>query len=128
VLLAVGLGALVAATSPLLAVLFTSDEAVRAALVPGILVLAASLPIGAVVFVLDGVLIGAGDAIYLAWTGILNLAVYLPLLWLAAGLATDAVTAVVGIQLAFCVGYLTARGVTLGLRARGTRWMVTGAA
>lgn len=122
------LGSLLAAASPVLGNLFTSDARIAAAIGAGVLVIAASLPIGAVVFVLDGILIGAGDGRYLAWTGVLNLVVYLPLLGLAADLASDDVAAVVGIQLAFCVGYLAARCVTLSLRARGTRWMRVGAA
>ena len=120
------LGVLLAATSPVIGALFTADPAVRAAIAPGALVLAVSQPLGAVVFVLDGVLIGAGDARYLAWTGVVNLAVFLPLLALAS-LARPGAPAVVAIQLAFCVGYLAARCVTLSLRARGTRWIVTGA-
>ena len=113
------LGALLAAASPVLGAVFTSDEDVRTAIQPALLVLAASLPLAAVVFVLDGILIGAGDGRYLAVTGILNLAVYLPLLWVGAA----APAPVVGIQAAFCVGYIAARCVTLALRARGTRWM-----
>lgn len=123
----VGLGVVIAATSPVLPRVFTSDAAIAGAVGAGLLVLAVSMPIGAVVFILDGVLIGAGDGRYLAWTGVLNLAVYLPLLWWVAGLAGDDVAAVVGIQLAFCVGYLSARAVTLSVRARGTRWMRVGA-
>jgi putative MATE family efflux protein len=115
----VGLGALLAASSPVIGRVFTSDDEAG---------VATSLPIGAVVFVLDGILIGAGDGRYLAWTGVINLVVYLPLLWVATRLATDVIGAVVGIQLAFCVGYLAARAVTLSLRARGTRWMRVGAA
>lgn len=121
-----GLAAVLAAASPVLGRVFTSDPAILAAIPAGLLVLAASLPIAAVVFVLDGVLIGAGDSRYLAWTGLLNLAAYLPLLWWASH-ATDGVAAVAAIQAAFCIGYITARGVTLGLRARGERWMVVGA-
>ncbi len=123
----VGVGLLLAGASPVLGSVFTSDAAIAGAIGAGALVIAASLPIGAVVFVLDGILIGAGDGRYLAATGVLNLAVYLPLLGLAAQLAADELGAVVGIQLAFCVGYLAARAVTLSLRARGTRWMRVGA-
>ncbi len=43
------------------------------------MVLGLSAPLGGLVFVLDGVLIGAGDARYLAWTGLVNLAVFVPL-------------------------------------------------
>jgi Na+-driven multidrug efflux pump len=105
--------------------LFSSDRGVQSAVAAGALVLAVAQPLGAVVFVLDGVLIGAGDARYLAWTGVVNLAVFVPLLALAA-LARPGAPAVVAIQLAFCIGYLAARCVTLSLRARGTRWIVTG--
>lgn len=122
----IALGVLLAAVSPVLGRVFTTDEAILMAIPGGLLVLAASLPLAAVVFVLDGVLIGAGDARYLAWTGILNLAVYLPLLWWAAQ-APDGPAAVAAIQAAFCVGYIAARCVTLALRARGDGWMVTGA-
>jgi putative MATE family efflux protein len=122
----VAVGVPLAAASPVLGGVFTTDRAVLTAIPPGLIVLALSLPIGAVVFVLDGVLIGAGDARYLAWTGVLNLAVYLPLLWWAST-APDGPGAVAAIQAAFCIGYLAARGVTLAVRARGSAWMVTGA-
>ncbi len=117
---------LLAVLSPVFGNVFTTDPAVLAAIPSGLLVLAASLPIGAVVFVLDGVLIGAGDARYLAWTGVINLAVYLPLLWWASR-APDGTAAVTAIQAAFCLGYLAARAVTLSLRVRGSAWMVVGA-
>jgi len=90
-----------------------------------LLVMAAGIPVAGYVFVLDGVLIGAGDARYLALTGVLNLAVYLPLLWLTSGLPGTA--GVLALWAAFGLGYMGARAVTLGLRARGERWMVTGA-
>jgi Na+-driven multidrug efflux pump len=111
------LGAAVAALSPVLGGLFTGDAAIRSTLVPVLLVLALGVPIGGFVFVLDGVLIGAGDARYLALTGVVNLAVYLPLLLLAQN-AT-------GVWAAFGIGYLAARAVTLGLRARTDRWLVS---
>jgi Na+-driven multidrug efflux pump len=72
--------------------------------------------------VLDGVLIGAGDAKYLALSGLINLAAYLPLL--AIVLATGA--GIGWLWVAFGFGYIGARAVTLGLRARGTAWMVSG--
>lgn len=122
----VALGAVLAVSSPVLGHVFTSDAGIAEAISAGAWVLAASMPIGAVVFVLDGVLIGAGDGRYLAVTGVVNLAVYLPLLVLATRLASGDVGVVVAIQLAFCVGFLTARAVTLSIRARGTRWMRVG--
>ena len=72
------------ASSPLLGPLFTGDAAVRDLLVPVLLVAALGQPVAGVVFVLDGVLIGAGDGRYLAWAGLLALAVYAPVALLVA--------------------------------------------
>ena len=47
-------------------------------LVPVLLVAALGQPVAGVVFVLDGVLIGAGDGRYLAWAGLVVLVVYAP--------------------------------------------------
>ena len=115
------LGLAIAALSPVLPFVFTTDASISVALTGVLLVMAAGIPVAGYVFVLDGVLIGAGDARYLALTGIVNLAVYLPLLWLASG--TDSI---VCLWAAFGLGYIGARAVTLGLRARGSRWIVTG--
>jgi len=90
-----------------------------------LLVMAFGIPLAGYVFVLDGVLIGAGDAKYLALTGLVNLAVYLPLLWAVSGLSGTA--GIAWLWAAFGFGYIGARAVTLGLRARGDRWIVTGA-
>jgi putative MATE family efflux protein len=68
------LGVAVALLAPALGPVFTPDRDVHAALVPALLVLAAGIPLAGFVFVLDGVLIGAGDARYLAWTGVVNVA------------------------------------------------------
>ena len=122
----VALGIAFAAVSPVLGRVFTSEPDVLAILPWALLALAVAQPIAGLVFVLDGVLIGAGDARYLAWTGIVNLTCYLPLLLLTLLAATSA-AAVVTIWLAFGLGYLGARLVTLSLRARTDRWMVFGA-
>jgi Na+-driven multidrug efflux pump len=56
---------------------FTGDHAVGHALVPVLLVAALFQPAAGVVFVLDGVLIGAGDTVYLAWASLACTAVFL---------------------------------------------------
>ena len=66
----VGTGVALAAASPFLGPLFTGDARVHDLLVPVLLVAAAGQPVAGVVFVLDGVLIGAGDGTYLAWAGL----------------------------------------------------------
>lgn len=116
-----GLG--LAALSPVLGVLFTDDPAVRDALTPVLLVAAAGQPICGVVFVLDGVLIGAGDGRYLAIGGLATLVAYLPLLALAVVLGGG----LVWIWVVFSGVFMGARFVVLTLRARGTRWLITGA-
>jgi putative MATE family efflux protein len=119
-------GVLLAAAAPFAGALFTSDAGVQSLLASALLVLAAGQPIAGYVFVLDGVLIGAGDARYLAIAGVVNLAVYLPML-LAVPLWGPGGAAAVGwVWVAFSLGYMLARAMTLGLRARTDRWMVLG--
>jgi putative MATE family efflux protein len=101
--------------------LFTPDPAVVDQIGRVLPVLAALTVVSAVVFVLDGVLIGAGDARYLALASGVNLLTYLPLAlavaWTGAGLGW--------LWIAYG-GLALSRLVTLGLRARGTRWMRLG--
>ncbi|MCU1529983.1 MAG: family efflux transporter [Frondihabitans sp.] len=120
------LGILLAAASGVIAPVFTSDPGVRALVQPLLLTMALGIPVASFVFVLDGVLLGAGDARYLALTGLINVAVYLPLL--ALSLTAHGRGAAVALWFAFGLGYIGARAVTLGLRAFGSRWIVTGAA
>ncbi len=113
-------GAVLAAASPLVVMAFTADDEVQHVLLPVLLVIAVIQPISGVVFVLDGLLIGAGDGRYLAWAGVVTLVVYTPIAlllsqwgftWLWAAYAA----------------FMLARLVTLGLRERSDRWMVLGA-
>jgi len=102
--------------------LFSPDPAVLAQTGRLLPLLAALTVVSAVVFVLDGVLIGAGDARYLALASLINLATYLPLAVAVAltGAGLPWLWAAYG-------GLALSRLVTLGLRARGTRWMRLGA-
>jgi putative MATE family efflux protein len=119
------IGALLVALSPVFGWVFTSDPSVLALLPIPLAILGVTTPLGGYVFVLDGVLIGAGDARYLALTGFANLAVFVPCAWAAVVFGGSA--ALAWLTLAFALGYLGARALTLGLRARGSRWMVVGA-
>lgn len=119
-------GVLLAAAAPWAGLLFTSDGDVQAALTLALWVLAAGQPLAGYVFVLDGVLIGAGDVRYLAIAGVANLVVYLPLLLVVAGSAATGAAGLLWLWAAFSLGYMAARAVTLGLRARTDRWMVLG--
>ena len=116
------LGVLVAAGRPLFIPLFTSDPAVREALLPALLVVAVSEPVCGAVFVLDGVLMGAGDGPYLAWAMVGTLAVFVP-----TALAVPALGgALTSLWWAMTLFMLT-RLVFLWARTRSGRWIVTGA-
>jgi putative MATE family efflux protein len=123
VVVGVVLGVLLAAASPLLGPLFTPDDAVHDLLVPVLVVAALAQPLAGVVFVLDGVLIGAGDGRYLAWGGIWTVIAYAPVLALAVVLGAG----LVWIWVAFTVVFMGARAVVLVRRARSEAWLVTGA-
>jgi len=124
----VATGLLLAAVAPWAGALFTSDQQVQSVLAVALWILAAGQPIAGYVFVLDGVLIGAGDAKYLALAGLVNLAVYAPLLAAVAISGAGGAAGLGWLWAAFAVGYMAARAVTLGVRARSDRWMVLGSA
>ncbi|MFF5635323.1 MATE family efflux transporter [Streptomyces sp. NPDC012825] len=116
------LGVLLVAARPLFVPLFTGDTAVQDTLFPALLVVAVSQPIAGVVFVLDGVLMGAGDGPYLAWAMLLTLVVFAPVALLVPALG-GGLTAVWWAMTLM----MTVRMLTLWLRARSGRWIVTGA-
>ena len=116
-------GAVIAALSGVIGLVFTGDADVAAFIRPALLVLALSQPLGAFVFVLDGVLMGANDARYLAFAGGLNLVPFLPVLALLAWLAPSGPSALAWLAAAYYGVYMLARGITLGVRIRGTAWM-----
>ncbi|WP_314426377.1 MATE family efflux transporter [uncultured Microbacterium sp.] len=120
-------GALIAALSGVLGIVFTGDPSIAALVQPALLVLAVAQPIAGVVFVLDGVLMGAGDARYLAIAGAVNLVPFLPALWIIAATGVDASAGLVWLALAFFGVYLLARLGTLGWRVRSGRWVTAGA-
>lgn len=121
------LGALTLVTSQLLPPLFTPGAAVQAAIAAALVVAALAQPIAGWVFVLDGVLIGAGDGRYLAVAGVLTLLAYVPLAALVLVLAPGGAAGLVWLWAAFGGGFMAARAVTLGVRARGDAWLVPGA-
>ncbi len=116
-------GGLIAALSGVLGLLFTGDAAVAALIQPALLVLAAAQPVCGVVFVLDGVLMGAGDARYLAIAGAANLVVFVPALVAVALTAVSGPAGLAWLSTAFFGVYMLARLATLGWRVRGAAWM-----
>ncbi|MEY6564108.1 MATE family efflux transporter [Streptomyces albidoflavus] len=116
------LGVLVIVSRPLFIPLFTSDGAVKDAAFPALVVVALCQPLSGVVYVLDGVLMGAGDGPYLAWAMLLTLAIFTPFALLIPSWG-GGLTAVWGAMTLM----MATRAVTLGLRTRSGRWLVTGA-
>ncbi|MEU1315268.1 MATE family efflux transporter [Streptomyces tibetensis] len=116
------LGVLVVLARPAFLPLFTSDPAVKDMALPALIIVALSQPISGIVFVLDGVLMGAGDGPYLAWAMLLTLAVFTPaaLLVPVLGGGLTALWATMTLM-------MTVRMLTLWLRTRSGRWIVTGA-
>jgi putative MATE family efflux protein len=114
-------GGVIGALSGVLGALFTGDAAASALIQPALIVLAVAQPVCAIVFVLDGVLIGAGDGRYLALAGLINLVVYAPALVLVALYGTGAV-GLAWLAVAFFGVYMLARLGTLGWRVRGAAW------
>ena len=75
-----------------------------------------------IVFILDGVLMGAGDGPYLAGAMVVTLAVFAPVALLVPGLGGGLTALWAAMTL-----MMTVRMITLGLRTRSGRWIVTGA-
>lgn len=117
----VALTLLVLALAPLLPWLFSDDPQVRSLMTAALVVAALLQPVAGVVFVLDGVLIGAGDNRYLALAGLLTL--------VAFAVAVAAVVLLDGglTALWWAIGaFMAARLAVLVHRARGDHWLVLG--
>lgn len=115
-------GALIAAFSGAIGLVFTGSAALAALILPALLVLALAQPVAGVVFVLDGVLIGAGDAAYLALAGVVNLVIFLPALLIVSVTGVTGAGGLAWLAASFFGVYLLARLLTLTWRVRGTAW------
>ena len=123
VLVGIGFGVVLLLARPLIVPLFTSDPAVRDLATQVLVIVALMQPINAAVFVLDGVLIGASDSRYLAVAmAVAGIGVFLPLALLV--LVADG-----GLLMLWgaLVALMLARLIGLGVRFRGSAWLVPGA-
>jgi len=123
VLIGVVFGLVVVALRGVLPHLFSNDRAVIALGSFLLWYVAALQPLNAVVFVLDGVLIGAGDLAYLAWAMLGAVSVFAAAagVVLAGGLGIGWLWTAIGV-------FMAARFAGLYPRYRTGRWAVTGAA
>jgi len=123
-----GIGLVLVALHRVLPPLFTGDEPVRTALAAALVVVGLGQAVAGYVFVLDGVLIGAGDGRWLAWGQLVSLLGYLPLVLAlrARGPSDSPALDIVLLWLGF-TAWMGLRAAVLGWRAREDAWMVTGA-
>jgi Na+-driven multidrug efflux pump len=119
----VGFAVVLGALAWVLPAAFTPDASVRDQALVAWPWLVAMLPLGGVVFALDGVLIGAGDVRFLRnLTLIAALGFFLPLTWLAHALGLG----LPGVWAALST-FMVVRLLGLLWRVRGSGWAVAGA-
>jgi putative MATE family efflux protein len=117
-------GALLLAVAGVLPQLFTDDPAVIERARAIWTMLALMQPAAAVVFGLDGILIGAGDTRYLAASTLLaGFGVYVPIALLALALGWGVTGVWAGL-----LALIGVRLITLGWRFAGSSWAITGPA
>jgi len=120
--LGVGLGALLLVARPWLPEWFSDDPQVIAIMSGALLVLAVLQPMSGVLFAIDGVLIGAGDTVWLAWAQVVVFAAFLPAAWLVLQFNLG----VTGLW--WALGwFLLLRTALVVWRVRGSAWIVLGA-
>jgi len=108
--------------SSVLPALFTDDKSVLAAIGVPWWFLVAQLPFAGIVFALDGVLLGAGDAAFMRTATVISALVgFLPLTWLSLVFGWGLAGIWSGLSM-----FIVLRLIFVGWRAVSGRWAVTG--
>ena len=119
---AAALAAVFAVGSSVLPELFTDDSSVLAAISVPWWFLVAQLPFAGIVFALDGVLLGAGDAAFMRTATVVSALVgFLPLTWLSLVFGWGLAGIWSGLSM-----FIVLRLIFVGWRAVSGRWAVTG--
>jgi putative MATE family efflux protein len=119
---AAALAAVFAVGAPVLPGLFTSDRAVLDEIAVPWWFLVGQLTVAGVVFALDGVLLGAGDAKFLRNATLLSALIgFLPLIWLSLAFGWGLVGIWSGLST-----FMVLRLAFVGWRAISGRWLVAG--
>ncbi len=119
---AAALATVFAAGSSALPALFTDDRSVLDAVGVPWWFMVAQLPIAGVVFALDGVLLGAGDAAFMRSATLISALVgFLPLIWLSLAFGWGLLGIWAGLS-----AFMVLRLAFVGWRAFSGRWLVTG--
>lgn len=114
-------GLVLAMASPWITRIFTTDTTAVDYATVALIVGAFFQPVAGYVFLLDGILIGAGRGRYLAAASVANLLVYAPVLWLVAhspALTARPSLALSLVWLSYAAVYTGMRALTNGLGAR----------
>lgn len=126
-----GMGAIIGAVLVLLGAFapqaFTESVGIQELATIGMVVTGIALPMQGWMWAADGILIGAGDFTYLAWTCALVTCVYLGILLMLVFVVAPAIRSV-GIMCgflwaAFDFGLMGGRAITNGIRIRSDVWM-----
>ncbi|MDD7384366.1 MAG: MATE family efflux transporter [Actinomycetaceae bacterium] len=102
--------------------LFSLDPDVVAGARIALWVAAAFMPLAGIVYMYDGILIGANDGWYLAVAGLVNMALYAPSLAAVWLWAPDGAAGLGWLWACYCGVFFLARFLTLGLRLRTNGW------
>ncbi len=105
---------------------FTPDIEVQHAIRIALVVVLVGQPLAGYVYILDGVLMGAGDTHYLAKAGVINLVGFLPVILLVIARGPTGVVGLVSVWICWVFWYMAWRGVTLRHRITGEQWMRLG--
>ena len=116
-------GAVIASLSGVVGLAFTGDPGLAALLVPALVVMGLTQPLAGAVYVLDGALMGANDAKYLAIAGAINLVPFLPYLAVLWWLRPTGSWGLALLAVGFFVVLMGMRFLTLFRRVRGTAWL-----
>lgn len=124
------LGVVVAASANILPLLFTADLPLQQVATVGLWYSAPFYLLAGYVFILDGILIGAGDNRYLAFAATLVMFIFLPALWVyekffleGGGQSISVQSIALGIiWLLFGIFFMGGRAATLFWRTRNTAW------
>ncbi|MGY5765719.1 MATE family efflux transporter [Brachybacterium sp. DNPG3] len=119
-------GLVLLAASYVVPTVFTPDPAVQESLRAALWVLVVAQPIAGYVFVLDGVLMGAGDAPYLARAGVISAAAVLPFAIAIGVIAPAGALGLAALWVATNLLFMVARAATLRFRIRRDDWMRLG--
>ncbi|MGB5935948.1 MAG: MATE family efflux transporter [Ornithinimicrobium sp.] len=117
---------LILALHQLIPLAFSADPQVRASIAAALVVLALQQPFAAIAFVLDGVLMGAGDMWWLAIAQVVLALAYLPMLYAVWATGVQGTAGLVWLWVAFSA-FMAIRALVVWLRSRSEAWMVTGA-